>query len=519
MLTACFTKKYLFLVVGILLILFLLTNPYKAFAQNTNSPVEPITSENYNSLIHPAYTLGALINGIGCMVEGSSILGSKCPFFVVGSAGQGSQIVPVLADYLPGAGAIGGAQAIMVAMYTNPPARSTEYLADLGKNLGIIKPAYAQVGGSGSSVVSPVFVIWVGIRNIAYILMTVVFLIVGFMLMFRRKLNPQTVISVQNSLPGLIISLLLITFSYFIASLLIDLAFVGSQIVGYFFVTIVGVSGGRTPPSSILNDQNILTIFSEFISSPNLVDISNQTGDIINRFQGMAGILVRLASTLISCGIGQSVTGNFNGIFGIGNLPGLAGCGLASGGGALGPAQVIGLVLYIILLIVLLFAMFRLLFALIGSYVSILFLTISAPFQFLLGSMPGNNKNIENWFRNMLCHVLAFPAVFGAFYLAAFFLGNNRVPIFDITQGAQFGGQLTMPLFGGLGTTFIQTLVAYGILIATPAIPEYICKALTPMNRTEGIIGRRVTGDWRGGQAQTSGLMGTIRGIRPGPRR
>src|SRR3989344_4417049 len=118
-----------------------------------------------------------------------------------------------------------------MALYT-PPTSATLYLANLGESIGLSpKSALAQnVAGSGAGIIQPVIQLWQVIRNLAYLAFILVFLSVGFMIMFRSKINPQTVISVQAALPGLVIGLILITFSYFIAALIIDLAFVGVQL-------------------------------------------------------------------------------------------------------------------------------------------------------------------------------------------------------------------------------------------------------------------------------------------------
>src|SRR3990172_12628792 len=57
-------------------------------------------------------------------------------------------------------------------------------------------------------------------------LLAFVMIVIGFLIMFRRQIDPHTVISIQNALPRIVLTLILITFSYAIVGLLIDLMYV-----------------------------------------------------------------------------------------------------------------------------------------------------------------------------------------------------------------------------------------------------------------------------------------------------
>jgi len=65
----------------------------------------------------------------------------------------------------------------------------------------------------------------------------------AFMIMFRVRISPQTVITVQSALPKIIFTLILITFSYAIAGFLIDLMYVVIGIFS-FIVTQGGIFDG-----------------------------------------------------------------------------------------------------------------------------------------------------------------------------------------------------------------------------------------------------------------------------------
>ena len=70
------------------------------------------------------------------------------------------------------------------------------------------------------------------------------------MIMFRVKINPQTVVSLQTMIPKLVTTLILITFSFAIAGLVIDMIYV-------FLLAIIGL---LSTSQFISNAQFIKTI-------------------------------------------------------------------------------------------------------------------------------------------------------------------------------------------------------------------------------------------------------------------
>jgi hypothetical protein len=167
--------------------------------------------------------LNSLLNSFaGCLVAGQTLIQEE-------PCSNGSQAS--LNSQISGLKLVG----MGIAAVSTPPLSSQQALADMGESLGI-KSAYAQnVTGSGANVIAPVKALWQIMRNFAYLMYIILFLVVGVMLIFRQKMNAQTVISVQAALPGLVIGLVLITFSYLIAAVLVDLAFLFIPIVGVIF--------------------------------------------------------------------------------------------------------------------------------------------------------------------------------------------------------------------------------------------------------------------------------------------
>ena len=114
---------------------------------------------------------------------------------------------------------------LIVLPYANPPASGLYWAYSGLQNSGFIPKTYAAEG-IGFGALKPFINLWKIFRDLSYMLLVLVLIAIGFMIMFRMKLNPQTVISIESALPKIVLSLLLITFSFPIAGFLIDLMYV-----------------------------------------------------------------------------------------------------------------------------------------------------------------------------------------------------------------------------------------------------------------------------------------------------
>ena len=97
-------------------------------------------------------------------------------------------------------GALSGLGGSMIAMYANPPASTKEYAIDLGKTLGFI-PKSAMAQGIGFAGLAPLLPLWKVFRDVSYGILAIILIVVGLMVMFRKKIDPKTVVTVQNSIP------------------------------------------------------------------------------------------------------------------------------------------------------------------------------------------------------------------------------------------------------------------------------------------------------------------------------
>src|SRR3989338_9194661 len=136
-------------------------------------------------------------------------------------------------------GAIGFMGNMIATLYT-PPLHTSDYFQNLAQNFGISKKTYAQNTGAGFQGLTPLIGVWSAFRNIVYLFLVIVFVVIGLAIMLRVKIDPRTVMTIQNQIPKIIIGILAVTFSFAIAGFLIDLMWV-------FIYLIFGIFSGMSP--------------------------------------------------------------------------------------------------------------------------------------------------------------------------------------------------------------------------------------------------------------------------------
>lgn len=448
-----FFKGFIF---GLIFLVFLVSFSPILAADAVAPKAEPLSSSNFNYLINGQTTIGgSMYQWFFCETLGFSIL-NKCQAFGINAETGQSQ--SVVMDYNPSGGALGGLSSTIAVLYDNPPTSSQYYLAHMGSDLGLMpKPAYAQnIDGTGSGIIAPIFNMWVVVRNIAYGLFIFIFIAVGFMIMFRQKMNPQTVITVQAALPSLVIGLVLITFSYFIASVIIDFSFFLIRLVAGVFIS------AALPNSLATKDLNELNTLAQ---NGNLLELFYRSGLNWNNLTavykgtvGQIGATAGGAQPVVGAGLLGSVMGGV--LFGIAKL----GTPLVLGGGV-GAIVIAPLLIFIILTVALLVQTLRLFLALVKAYLEILMFALLGPFYILAGSIPGKTGMINTWWRGILGNSMIFPAVFAGFLFAGLIFGSKDA------IGAN------VPLIGGANPDFIKVIIGYVILLGLPSIPPAVKKA------------------------------------------
>ncbi|PIR92566.1 hypothetical protein COU01_01080 [Candidatus Falkowbacteria bacterium CG10_big_fil_rev_8_21_14_0_10_44_15] len=368
--------------------------------------------------------------------------------FIVGARDQQGNIVQV--------GAVQTTASLIASTY-NKPASSVDYVAYLMNNSGLAKSAYAQGEGwnflasaKSSAMPQVILELWKLIRNVVYLFFIVIFVAIGFMIMFRSKLNPQTAVNIQLALPGIIVSLILVTFSFAISGLIIDMVYLGHNLIAAVFFgssasplyTLITAGGAGTAGAYLdaVNGMDIITSLLVPTSTSGIIgwgeiNVFNQLAEFIS----IGGLMDNVANLL---------QGNVSGLIPLILAFSLLGTGL------------------------------KIFFGLLTKYVTLILMTIFSPFVFLFTAFPGRGEGVGNFFKTMLSAALTFPATAFMFFLSAFFVSKatgvdlNGLPPLNETG-------VLMPSTGSTGLkNVLEPLVGLGILMAATQVPQAIDQAL-----------------------------------------
>jgi hypothetical protein len=345
---------------------------------------------------------------------------------------------------------------VMAYLYTHPQASVVAFARDLGQTLGFIpKTAYAQ--GIGFSGLAPLLNIWKAFRNVAYAILALFLIIIGFMIMFRKKIDPKTVVTVQNALPRVVLALILITFSYAIVGFMIDLMYLMIMLLGGLFST---VSTNITPDViTKYVSGNFGTVFGDtFVSGLSTID------DILALF-GPFSIAA-------------------HGVSGVTAVVGILGAALnpATIGVAVATLAAPSIILVLLIALALLIAVIRVLVMLISAYVQIIIALLTAPLQLLMVAMPGSTA-FEDWMKNLVANLIVFPITAGILMLSKILASE-----YSMFSGQRLWGA---PMLNPSGTEGLTGVIALGLLFTIPNIAGSIKEALkakTPVQAGPGAI-------------------------------
>ncbi|KKU29127.1 MAG: hypothetical protein UX80_C0006G0072 [Candidatus Amesbacteria bacterium GW2011_GWA2_47_11b] len=199
--------------------------------------------------------------------------------------------------------------------FTHPVASAKDEAVRAISNFQIVPPAYAQgIGFSKlNSGAGNIRTLWTATRNMAYLISIILLISAGFMVMFRSKINPQTVVTVQMILPKLALSLLLITFSFAIVGLVLDLVYVFlTAFLGFLSITGVSSMADLSQNISILTSANSRFFASAFLGAYTWIVIAIAIFMVIFQlwdFFGLAGLVYLILAVLLGLLVWAVISG------------------------------------------------------------------------------------------------------------------------------------------------------------------------------------------------------------------
>ncbi|MBI3070324.1 MAG: hypothetical protein HYY87_03410, partial [Candidatus Levybacteria bacterium] len=293
---------------SLITIYYLLITPV-ASAQTPNQYTTPNTNPNVPNNLH-TWTQNVMIEVMAaatCQLAGIDPVNpnQKC----LGVDPKTNSIGFV--DSSTGSGQAGGAIGLMgnlIALTYTPPLRTGDYFSYLAQNFGIAKPAYAQAQGIGFKGLEPLMGLWIAFRNIVYLAFVLVFVVIGVAIMLRVKIDPRTVMTIENQIPKIIVGLLLVTFSFAIAGFLIDAMWVSIYLL-------INVILGVNP--KIAADISAITQSTDPLAAANIAGGSGGNLGGLGAIVGAASDAISgMVSKLFDNPVGRGLIGFIGGIVG-----------------------------------------------------------------------------------------------------------------------------------------------------------------------------------------------------------
>ena len=278
--------------------------------------------------------------------------------------------------------------------------------------------------------------LWSITRNIAYLFFVIAMIIIGFMIMFRNKIGGQVMVTVSNSIPRIIVCLILVTFSFAISGIMLDLGKMAMNIVSKTMakaqyevtgepvasVDIAGVGNlmdravyeleeGDRISLDIAEDSKTEEELNEILKKAHYDEIENDDSWVGKAKSTAVKILLRANLSLLTHALkGARISVPFLDIVknivitGLVEIPNFS-----------------RLLKSVLFLLIAAFASFKLFITILTSYAKIFVNVVLGPIQIAMGAIPGNFNSVTRWFKTILSNVLVFPTIVAILEFAKFF--------------------------------------------------------------------------------------------------
>ncbi|MFW5703631.1 MAG: hypothetical protein ACOCXQ_02250 [Patescibacteria group bacterium] len=412
---------------------------------------------------------------------------------------------------------IGSITSAFTFPFVNPPASGLYWAQESMQKIGFVPQTYAAEG-IGFAAIKPVSTVWKVFRDASYLILVLVIVSIGFLVMFRTKINAQTVITAEEALPRIVITLLLITFSFPIAGFLIDIMY----FVMALMISLLGGADGFTTistgemqnrmlsaePSIILSEDLLFPSFIEyipwqdgqralrFLDSMNIpvtyiFQLGRISTSIILLLPGIVqffiyaigayGIFIILEKT---ANITDKVSVMLHGQAALGTGWG----GLIRGGINLVVIFVVGFILAIfimpivmglLILFTLLLLFLRIFVLVLTTYLKILLLIIFAPLYILLTAVPGQNT-FSTWLKTLFGELMTFPIISTVLVLGHVLVNEVfRTQVTATLPTAAITHTFWSPPFlYGLNQSAYAFLIGTGLILIIPEVVKFTKDAL-----------------------------------------
>ncbi len=373
------------------------------------------------------------------------------------------------------AGGLLGFVTTMIGASYQLPVKTSDYTSYLASSFGLVKKVYGQNAeqrtGSGFQSLGFTLPLWTKIRNVTYLLFTFLFIIVGVAVMLRIKLDARTAMTIQNQIPKIIITLLLVTFSYAIAGFLVDMMWVGTYLGINIIATDQPCTGGNGA------DGLVRVATRELLTNP-INYVTNILGEGWCRTNQRDASLMPIVQLSWEVGnyIGGVATNILFGALGADEIGGSTSCGLnpSTWGFCIQGAWFhvirwfIGLLGTLIIVIAIIAQLFRVWFQLIKAYIYVVLYTVMAPIWIAIPLIPGvNSFGFKDWLFHMLFALSVYPVTIFLFVIAVVLANDPAIN----SASADTSGAFVPPLVGNPNiANNIGFILVLSIILITPEV-------------------------------------------------
>ncbi len=290
--------------------------------------------------------------------------------------------------------------------------------------------------------------LWGVTRNMSYLFLAIILVISGFMVMFRQKINGQVMVSIYNTIPNIIIALVLITFSFAIVGLLININ----------TTVVYALARSFFPPE--YREAYFDSVGGSFLS--NFAIFMETAAYIISPVPAFTKLINKLPSGL-SLGVNAFVSMGFLAAFAA--IPVL--------GVIFGSQTFMGPLLLLISMLITLTAAIKIYFAMLKQYFMLLLNIILMPLAIAFGALPGQGHLTKNIFLKIIKNLLSMQFI-TFFVNLAMFLSTTPSLNISIFKGSYLGGGGN-PALKGSGTSYIVRLyLFYYLLFFATNVPNLL---------------------------------------------
>lgn len=317
--------------------------------------------------------------------------------------------------------------------YVDSPANLAYFVGQEFKNLPYVGRALAQVDTVElgdtyfQKYVAQVYTAWRFCRNLAFSMLALIMLVIGVMMINRTKIGPQTIVTIQYALPKIVLSVILIAFSYPIAATMTNFF--------YFF----GARSGATFRATVRQNDAADTVLGNFWDSE-------------GEFKMWNAILYVLSSVAVFF------------------IPGV--------GAAFLIAYILCLFVIAIQALIVLIKWFLI-------YAKLLLEIVFSPIELAIAAIPGNEdrsgeSKIIKWFKKFLAYGLSMLALSFMphliWYLGLLFLVSGVTH--PATRGGDYVVAIPLPAIAGFQIDtilfFTIVIIGYSMTLKMPGQIQYM---------------------------------------------